>query len=362
MLSDIATVNSFQRGLILFFEKWDVNPSAPIRAAIAHFQRSWTNNSTSRWARCHLNRCTVINNNGLESTNNVIKIFVTRRLLLPVLDFIPECLDWVHSQSRLRNPSDPNFRQFADTVEISNSLYELTYDYRRLSTKQIRIRGDVYVSTESCYKDVLTDVSADKLIDEFQTFSFTSFDRYAATTNAVSIQRPDPTRTEKYWCTCVKNAKEFKCKHSVAVAVLRGTLAAPPGARVNVLGVANKRGRKPFIPPAYARLPFYYAPRPQYPVQDPALLAGVPIPVLPEVAEGEVAEGEVAEGEEDMQPGADFPYEAEEAENHNAEERHQDEDEEEEEEEEEDEEEYEDEEDDYDEDRDYDEDEVEYFL
>ena len=64
----------------------------------------------------------------------------------------------------------------------------MTYDYRRSLTKQIRIRGDVHVSTESWYKDALTDVSADQLIDQFETFSFTSFDLYAQTTNAVSIQ------------------------------------------------------------------------------------------------------------------------------------------------------------------------------
>lgn len=73
----------------LFFIKWDANDNEKVKIVIQQFKAQWTNNGVSLWSRGHGHDC-VINNNGLESTNNVLKKEVTRRALLPILKFLSE--------------------------------------------------------------------------------------------------------------------------------------------------------------------------------------------------------------------------------------------------------------------------------
>ena len=104
----------FLRALELFFLKWEADTNNRVRAAIAHFKKEWTNNSVSCWARGNLNRSCVINNNGLETTNNVIKNEVTMRNPLPLLDFCREICTWLETQSRRRNSADVNYISFSE--------------------------------------------------------------------------------------------------------------------------------------------------------------------------------------------------------------------------------------------------------
>ena len=71
----------------LFLAKWEANENATVLNVTAHFRAQWTNNHVSNWTRGHCPNC-VINNNGLEATNGVIKDEVTQRRLLPVLIFL----------------------------------------------------------------------------------------------------------------------------------------------------------------------------------------------------------------------------------------------------------------------------------
>ena len=65
----------------------------------------------------------------------------------------------------------------------------------------------------------------------FTNFEFESFDLYTSTSISISMLVEDSTRREGYKCTCRRNAKEFKCKHSLGVAILRGMLVPPPEAK-----------------------------------------------------------------------------------------------------------------------------------
>ena len=186
----------------------------------------------------------------------------------------------------------------------NNELWREAYGWKSNTTKQIRQRNGIYVSVESGAIGALTDEIADSYIHMFNTFSFPTFDQYTHTAYKVSVQYADPSRTEGYWCTCSTNAKQFKCKHTVCIAVLRGMLRAPVEARVNVLGVANKRGRKPFVPPAYQRLPFHLVAPHLHPQQDPELLIagaqpGIEVPLEPVEVQNHIAQGQIEEDEED---------------------------------------------------------------
>ena len=60
----------------------------------------------------------------------------------------------------------------------------------------------------------------------------------------------DSTRRVGYKYTCRLNAKEFKCKHSLGVAILRGMLVPSPEAKCQQLARLRRKGRKAAAPPA----------------------------------------------------------------------------------------------------------------
>ena len=73
---------------------------------------------------------------------------------------------------------------------------------------------------------------------------------------SLSMLVEDSTRREGYKCTCRRNAKEFKCKHSLGVAILRDMLVPPPEAKCQQLARLRRKGRKAAAPPAWIYLPF----------------------------------------------------------------------------------------------------------
>ena len=85
----------------------------------------------------------------------------------------------------------------------------------------------------------------------------------------------DSTRQEGYKCTCRRNAKEFKCKHSLGVAILRGMLVPPPEAKCQQLARLRRKGRKALAPPAWVYLPFDIRTPEPHPQQDRDLLLGL---------------------------------------------------------------------------------------
>ena len=61
------------------------------RKATAQFKATWSNNRLSKWTRGHSPNC-VVNNNGLEGTNGVIKNDGTQHRFLPVMTFFREII------------------------------------------------------------------------------------------------------------------------------------------------------------------------------------------------------------------------------------------------------------------------------
>ena len=86
MLSIAWTQDVSSASRNLFFEKWEAVDDAVTKQVVAQFKATWTNNALSNWSRCDLPNC-VVNNNGLESTNRVLKDDVTGRKLIPILNF-----------------------------------------------------------------------------------------------------------------------------------------------------------------------------------------------------------------------------------------------------------------------------------
>lgn len=243
-----------------------------MKKVIAHFKAQWTSNTLHKWTSGHCPDC-VINNNGLEATNLVIKLEVTQRRLLPVLAFFRESMRWLREKSIRYDALNPNYIPFTTRHTIATNEWVEAYRWSKDTARQLRIIGDIYVTVKENRGD-LTDAKAQAFITSFTDFTFASFDVYTSVSHNVSILRPDAARQEGYNCTCKQNCKEFFCIHALGVAIIRGTLVPPREAKVTLLGRKRKRGRRPQAAPAWNYQNFDLNSPVQHPQQDPALLAG----------------------------------------------------------------------------------------
>ena len=78
----------------LSFQKWEGHASPIIVDITNHFRAEWCNARLGNWSCEHAHNC-VVNTNGLEATNKVIKDELTYHQLMPVMDFLRQALIWL---------------------------------------------------------------------------------------------------------------------------------------------------------------------------------------------------------------------------------------------------------------------------
>lgn len=273
-LSCAWTVDVFQKALLLFFQKWEANVDAKVKAVILHFKTEWCNKEkVNQWACCFCKNH-VVNNNSLESTNNVIKQEVTQRQLLTILTFLKRCLLFLKSQSWKRNPDNPNHIKYAKQHTFITKDYTSAHSWNMNKRKQVRIVDGIYVALSPNSTGELTDARARRLIELFTTCSFPTFDIFSSYFFNVFILHEDTTRPEGFNCTCKTNAKTFTCDHSLGVANLRGLCKPPNPAASTLIGHKRKRGRRSAIGTAWEYQPVDIASPEEHQEQDPAVLRG----------------------------------------------------------------------------------------
>lgn len=267
----------------LFFEKWEAHISPVVLDVTAHFKREWCNERLGNWTRGHSHNC-VINTNGLEATNKVIKDELTYRQLMPVMDFLQRSMVWVKEQSERRSNGpdeipNPNKITFAHQHTRTTNDWTCANSWVNNTSKQIRYLPylNAYVATAPGVRGDLTDARAHSYVIAFQDCNWDTYDQYTSMSHNVSILHHDVSRPEQFNCTCSANAKQFTCVHSLGVAMMRGTLVAPHAAQIQLLGRKRRRGRKPMAAPAWEMMPFALDTPPQHPQQDPAILLGIPV-------------------------------------------------------------------------------------
>ena len=84
-----------------FLPQYNYHPNSVVVDVTAHFKYEWCNARLGNWCSGHALNC-VINTNGLESTDKVIKDELTYRQLMPVMDFLQRSLVWLQEQSEKR--------------------------------------------------------------------------------------------------------------------------------------------------------------------------------------------------------------------------------------------------------------------
>ena len=267
----------------LFFTKWESNPDPIVLSVTQHFKTEWCNERLGNWSSGHAHNC-VINTNGLEGTNKVIKDELSYRQLLPVMEFMQKGLVWVREQSERRSDGpngEPNLNKvvFAKSHTFTTGEWTAANAWKKNTSKQIRFvpRLNVYVAIAAGVKGDLTDEKAHAYAVKFRDGAWCTFDEFTSMYFNVCILYHDLTRPEEYGCTCSKNAKEFTCVHSIGVAMMRNTLVPPQAAQVQLLGRKRRRGRKPLAAPAWEMMQFAIDTPPQHPQQDDAILLGQPV-------------------------------------------------------------------------------------
>lgn len=78
----------------LFFNKWERHENPIVVDVTNHSRTEWCSVRLGNCSCGHARNC-VINTNGLEATNKVIKDELTYRQLMPVLDFLRQALVWL---------------------------------------------------------------------------------------------------------------------------------------------------------------------------------------------------------------------------------------------------------------------------
>jgi hypothetical protein len=171
----------------------------------------------------------------------------------------------------------PNQVTYAHTHTFITKDWTEAHAWRMNKSKQIRLipQLNVYVAVAPGVHGDLTDHRALAYERTFASGSWDSFDDFTQMYFNVFILRFDISRPEGYNCTCHKNAKEFTCVHSLGLALMKGTLAPPVGAFVQLLGRKRRRGRRPQLPPAWEMMPFALNSPLQHPQQDNGVLLGI---------------------------------------------------------------------------------------
>jgi hypothetical protein len=267
----------------LFFLKWEGHANPQVRDATAHFKTEWCNERVGNWS-CGHSHNSVMNTNGLEATNKVIKDELTFRQLMPVLDFLQKALLWLREQSERRDEGpegarNPNVLKFALQHTFITLDWTEAYSWKVNTRKQIIFLPEVniFVAAAPGARGDLDEIKALAFVNTFTNCSWATYDEYTSMHSNISILRSDPTRPELYNCTCANNAKKFTCVHSLGVAIMRGILVAPRAAQVQLLGRKRRRGRRPMAAPAWERMEFEIQTPVQHPQQDNAILLGPPV-------------------------------------------------------------------------------------
>ena len=179
-----------------------------------------------------------MNNNGLEGTNRVLKDTGTFHEQMPILEFLPALKAWIGSESRRRDPDNVNCIPFALVPDIGTK--ELTDGYALMQVAMAFIRiQDHYISVEdnTVEGNPFTPEIARLLYDQYRSNSFDSFDQYNSFQHKVHVVTPCRK------CNCYQYGREFKCPHTIGIAILVDKIYVPDVAKGVLLGCKRQSGR-----------------------------------------------------------------------------------------------------------------------
>ena len=175
-LSNALSDDCFDKVVLLFIRKWEDIPQAS--HTLEHLRQEWLIPRLRRIYRGAAHGM-VMNNNGLESTNRVLKDTSTFHEVMPILEFLPVMKTWIGSESKRRHPDNVNYIKFAVTPDIT--LKDMTDGFALMQENMTfkRVQDHFIAATSNTIG--LEELSSENVLsvfDQYRTSNFKSMDRY----------------------------------------------------------------------------------------------------------------------------------------------------------------------------------------
>lgn len=177
-------------------------------------------------------------NNGIESTNSIIKKEHTLRDRLPVSQFLNKLNDLLIKWSMDRNPELQSYKNFSVKPTVTLKEWTESYHWALQNKKIIKADNTYYVcSSNSNYKNITLELVTKYINEDWATFE--DFEQGFYGIWAFSIDAD----ISKCNCTCPIFQKNYKCKHTLGLLIRLKKIELPEEAKCIPLGQKRKRGR-----------------------------------------------------------------------------------------------------------------------
>ncbi|XP_077282967.1 uncharacterized protein LOC143908979 [Arctopsyche grandis] len=236
ILADIDAIqisenqNTFIKACELFLKKWEDEP-----IFLKYFQTEWYHKNRNWYeGAC---RGTPSTNNGLMSTNRIIKDKYTFRERLPLPQFCHLLMEIVEAFSKRYD----NAQEFSNNVHVDLKTWTSAYQWAYLNKKIEAVSDDakkIYLIPGDEYKEI-----SQNLLEETED----NFDGYLKKKGSYyTLTLPiDNDKWEDGECSCPHFLKTYMCKHLLGVAIRLKFVRPPPEAKNLDIGMKRKRGRPP---------------------------------------------------------------------------------------------------------------------
>lgn len=236
ILQQSHNISNFKAASILFANKW-----GKYKNFIDYFMKYWVN-SNFGWTAGTAPGYPVTNN-ALEAVNNTLKSFYTLRQKLIFSEFMEILLKVVADWSSIRNPSSPNYREFAVELKISNDNFKNGVEWKSTKLKLIQNNEKmIYYSPSNLFRPLTAnDVKQyEKFEQNSSWIDFTAFRHHM-----INIWKI--VYIESNWhqstCSCPQFQKNYICKHYVGICMKHKKIQTNLTIE-NLISPKSIRGRK----------------------------------------------------------------------------------------------------------------------
>ncbi|CAF1507876.1 unnamed protein product [Adineta ricciae] len=224
----------FAKASNLFIKKW--NKKQP--TFIEYFENEWL--TLHRGWYEGIQHLTPSTNNGLESSNRVIKDENTFRERLPLSRFKILTFEIVEKWSK---SYERNLKLFHDKQTVTLDIWTNSYQWVKLNKSIVSKKLDDAIEFHVPAGNELS-ISKNS-IEIIKKMKWYSFDQYKI--KAFSIWNVTLPMDETKWmdgqCNCPGFFKKFICKHVVGLAIRLNYCKPPPAAKNIRIGEKRRRGR-----------------------------------------------------------------------------------------------------------------------
>ena len=262
-LHNSPTPKLFETAVQLFIDKYKNNSNPHISQYLTYFEKEWIK-SHKGW---FIGYMTVHTNNGLESTNAVIKKEGTLRQRLSMAMFLQAATNITSEWSRERHPDHFNYRKpFATDVTLTTQLYRSAYEWLKNPSRATITHQNIYYSrSKNVSEQTLTSADVKYYKTATTQFKFNSFEDYVYTLSGIWCTNLNTDNYLKSTCTCPPFFNHYICKHIIGVAAMAKIIKIPSTAKTLEIGQKPARGRPPKTKKALERQPLPPPPQPPLP-------------------------------------------------------------------------------------------------